>query len=56
MWGERHTCTAVSLGDSFLFVCFFLGPSPRQMEVPRLGVQSELQLPTSATATAAPDP
>ena len=26
------------------------------MEVPRLGVQSELQLPTYTTAAAAPDP
>ena len=31
---------------------FFLGPHPRQMEVPRLGVSSELQLPAYATATA----
>ena len=30
----------------------FLGPPPQQMEVPRLGVQSERQLPACATATA----
>ena len=42
----------------FLFVVFwgfifcFLGPHPRHMEVPRLGVESELQLPACATATA----
>ena len=37
-----------------LFVCFvfFLGPHPWHMEVPRLGVKSELQLPAYATATA----
>ena len=30
----------------FLFVCFsFLGPHLRHMEVPRLGIESELQLP-----------
>ena len=41
---------------SFFF--FFLGPHPRHMEVPRLGVESELQLPAyaTATATATPDP
>ena len=42
-----------------LFVCFFLfflGPHPRHMEVPRLGVESELQLPSYATATAPCDP
>ena len=36
----------------FSFVCF-LGP---HMEVPRLGVQSELQLPATATATATQEP
>ena len=38
----------------FLFIC--LGLHPRHMEVPRLGVQSELQLPTYAMATATSDP
>ena len=35
----------------------FLGPHPQHVEVPRLGVQSELQLPgyTTATATATQD-
>ena len=36
-----------------LFV--FLGLHPWHMEVPRLGVKLELQLPTYATATATPD-
>ena len=43
----------------FLFVFFFLvflGPHPRHMEVPRLGVESELQLLTYTTATAIRDP
>ena len=35
---------------------FFSGPHPQHMEVPRLGVESELQLPAYATATAIPVP
>ena len=35
----------------FFFFCF-LGPHLRHMEVPRLGVQLELQLPAYTTATA----
>ena len=31
---------------------FFLGPQMQHMEVPRLGVKSELQLPPYTTATA----
>ena len=37
----------------FFFV--FLGPHPQHMEVPRLGVESELWLLAYATATALPD-
>ena len=51
--------SAVSLGLFFLFLSFFfcfLGPHPQHREVPRLGVESELQLPASITATATPDP
>ena len=33
----------------FFFV--FLGPHPQHMEVPRLGVESEMQLPAYTTAT-----
>ena len=33
----------------------FLGPYPWHMEVPRLGVELELQLPAYTTATATPD-
>ena len=40
-----------------LFVCLsFLGLHPRHMEVPRLGVQLELQPPAYTKATAMPDP
>ena len=39
----------------YLFALFFLGPHSWHMEVPRLGVRSELQLPAYAAATATPD-
>ena len=39
-----------------LLLFLFLGPHLRHMEVPRLGVQSELQLPAYTTATATQDP
>ena len=53
--GESACCRV------FLFVCLFvfvflLFRTASHMEVPRLGVQSELQLPAYATATAMPDP
>ena len=35
----------------FFFFFFFLGSHPQHMEVPRLGVKLELQLPATATAT-----
>ena len=40
----------------FLSFCYFFGPLPRHMEVPRLGVESELQPPAYARATATRDP
>ena len=40
----------------FLLFFFFLEPHPQQMEVPRLGVQSEVQLPDDTTDTATRDP
>ena len=46
-----------SLFPLFLFIYFCcLGPHPEHMEVPRLGVESALQLPAYATATALQDP
>ena len=39
-----------------LFFFFFLGPHPQHTEVPRLGVESELELPAYTTATAMQDP
>ena len=47
----------ISLSLSFFFVFLpFLGPLPWHMEVPRLGVQSELLPMTYTRATATPDP
>ena len=40
---------------SFFFLSFF-GLNLRLMEIPRLGVESELQLSAYTTATAMPDP
>ena len=37
--------------DLFFFFLSFLGPHMQHMEVPRLGVKLQLQLPASATAT-----
>ena len=39
----------------FFLLFFFLGLNPRHMEILRLGVESELQLPAYTTATATPD-
>ena len=39
---------------SFFFL-FFLGPNMQYMEVPRLGIELELQLLAYTTATAMPD-
>ena len=43
-----------SLFFYFYFACF-IGLYPQHMEVPRLGVESELQLPAYTTATATQD-
>ena len=40
----------------FFFLSFFLGQNPWHMEVPRLGVVSELKLPAYTTATVTLDP
>ena len=39
-----------------IFIFCFSGLHPQHMEVPRLGVQLELQLPAYTTATATLDP
>ena len=40
---------------NYLFIYCFLGPLPWHMEVSRLGVELELQLPPYTTATAMQD-
>ena len=58
-WPHPHPTlllsVSCSLGLFFLFVFCFVGPHLRPLEVLRLGVQSELQGPACATATATPD-
>ena len=49
------TCLFIYLLRVCVCVCF-LGPYMRHMEVPRLWVESELQLPAYAAATATQDP
>ena len=45
-----------AVNASCVFVFAILGPHLRHIEVPRLGVKSELQLPAYTTATATQDP
>ena len=54
----RHSlsCSANNHHPLFLLLFCFLGPHPRPMEVPRLGVESELELLAYTTATATQDP
>ena len=53
-----HSEFLQSIPRNLNFILFFdfLGPHLRYMEVPRLGVESELQLPAYTTATATRDP
>ena len=48
---DGYYCICIIL----LFCFVFLGPHLWHMEVPRLGVELELQLPAYTTATATPD-
>ena len=43
-----HLSLSLSLSLSLFFCFCFLGLHPRHMEVPRLRVETELQLPTTA--------
>ena len=53
---RKLICLSVVVGFLLLFFFHFLGLHPQHMEVPRLGVESELQLQAYARATATPDP
>ena len=52
-WIVFHCATTGT--PTLFFFFFFLGPHPWHMEVPKLGVESELQLPACGIATAMPD-
>ena len=64
LWGDRHpflsSCcepkTALKKSFDKKKFLFFLGSHLQHMEVPRLGVESELQLPAYTPDTAMPDP
>ena len=51
-----NTVTGEDHFGIFVFLFVFTGPHPWHMEVPRLGVESMLQLPAYTTATAKQDP
>ena len=51
----NHCCFSYYFSFIYVFICF-LEPHLQHMEVPRLGVKSELQLPAYTTATAMQDP
>jgi len=54
-WVIKNTTICLCLGFFFFFFAF-LSPHLQHMEVPRLGVKSELQLRAYTTATVMPDP
>ena len=54
LWAMR-LLQFLKLYNLFFFLSFFSGPHQRHMEVPRLGVKSELQPLVYARATAMPD-
>ena len=56
-WVKRTKQRVWDLWDNFKYQTFFffLGPHLRHVEVPRLGVQLDLQLQATTTATAMPD-
>uniref|UniRef100_A0A8D0TTU8 Staufen double-stranded RNA binding protein 1 n=1 Tax=Sus scrofa TaxID=9823 RepID=A0A8D0TTU8_PIG len=51
-----HLCFLADLSTSFVVLLLLLGPHPRHLEVPRLGVKLDLHLPAYTTATARWDP
>ena len=54
-----HPCVCIHIYPSpnlFVLFCLLLGPQPQHMEVPRLGVQLELQLLACTIVTAMWDP
>jgi len=56
LWPHLRAFLGFSLFYFIFCLFFFLGSHLQHMEVPRLGVNSELQLPTYTTATSTQDP
>ena len=53
--GRRDVLVHFAVFYSLFFFFFFLGPHPRHIEIPRLGVKLELQLLAYTTAIATSD-
>ena len=53
--GQIKICITINSQFCFLFFFYFSGPQLQHMEVPRLAVKSELQLPAYTTAIAMQD-
>ena len=60
LFSTYEMCSCLSPIFIFIYLCIYLlssvlsGPQPQHMEVPRLGVESELQPPAFTTATRDP--
>ena len=52
---DQKSCSVFFFFFFFFWSFVLLGPHSQRMEVPRLGVELELQLPAYTTATATPD-
>ena len=52
---QFHTYKTGNTNFNFFSFSFFWGPHPQHMEVPKLGIKSELQLLAYATAAGRPD-
>ena len=52
---KTYQCPTSSFENMHFILFLFLGPHLQHMEVPRLGVKSELWLPACTTATATQD-
>ena len=55
-WVSKYRSRSLFKQTHLFFLFVFLGPHPRHMELPRLGVKSEPQPQAYTTATETPDP
>ena len=55
---SNHSVKNIIIIVIIIIILVFLGPHLQHMDIPRLGIESEMQLPayTTATAMAKPDP